>query len=306
METVLRIALWNVACGAALALLALAVSRSCRRPALGHLLWLLALLKLLTPPLWTVGIKSFPAAAPPGRTVDLVHSQTAARQAPEIHSVPVVAGSDSPRMRPSEHSRRWPIPLIVAIWAAGSVTCAGIAIVRVRRFLPVLRCGALDEGLQRRLYELAGRIGLGRSPSVRLVPGRVCPMVWWAFGRPRLLLPAALWAGLDDAKRDALILHELAHLKRRDHWVRIVELLATAAYWWDPLVWWVRREMRACEEQCCDAWVGWLMPHQGTRTPAPSWMRSISCRLPVRFPVPGCRRWPAARGSSATFNGGWS
>ena len=57
-----------------------------------------------------------------------------------------------------------------------------------------------------------------------------------------------------------LLLHELAHLKRRDHWVRWLELVVAGLYWWHPVVWWARRALREAEEQCCDAWVVWAMP----------------------------------------------
>ncbi len=58
-------------------------------------------------------------------------------------------------------------------------------------------------------------------------------------------------------QRQTLLLHELAHFKRRNHWARWVELLATVVFWWDPLVWWARSQLRLAEEQCCDAWVTW-------------------------------------------------
>jgi hypothetical protein len=57
-----------------------------------------------------------------------------------------------------------------------------------------------------------------------------------------------------------LLLHELAHLRRGDHWVRGLELLATGLFWWHPVVWLARRELREAEEQCCDAWVVWALP----------------------------------------------
>ncbi|HMC65547.1 MAG TPA: M56 family metallopeptidase, partial [Gemmataceae bacterium] len=57
-----------------------------------------------------------------------------------------------------------------------------------------------------------------------------------------------------------LLTHELAHLRRSDHWVRGLEFLATGLYWWHPVVWWARREIREAEEQCCDAWVVWALP----------------------------------------------
>jgi hypothetical protein len=75
-----------------------------------------------------------------------------------------------------------------------------------------------------------------------------------------LILPRELIGRLTVEQCDALLTHELAHLRRRDHWVRALEFLATGAFWWHPIVWWARREIREAEEQCCDAWVVWAMP----------------------------------------------
>ena len=80
-------------------------------------------------------------------------------------------------------------------------------------------------------------------------------MVWAAGGAPRLLVPAGLIDRLRDDQFDALLVHELAHLRRRDHWVRDLEFFALGLYWWNPVVWWARRALREAEEQCCDAWV---------------------------------------------------
>jgi hypothetical protein len=75
-----------------------------------------------------------------------------------------------------------------------------------------------------------------------------------------LLLPAGLWPKLDNQQRAALLLHELAHWWRGDHWIRVLELATTCLYWWHPVVWWARRELHEAEEQCCDAWVVWALP----------------------------------------------
>ncbi|HEV3262043.1 MAG TPA: M56 family metallopeptidase, partial [Gemmataceae bacterium] len=53
--------------------------------------------------------------------------------------------------------------------------------------------------------------------------------------------------------RTVLILHELIHIQRRDHLVRMLELAVRVAYWWLPMVSLIGRQMRACEEACCDA-----------------------------------------------------
>jgi hypothetical protein len=107
-----------------------------------------------------------------------------------------------------------------------------------------------------------------------------------------LLLPHGLWDRLDDDQRDTLIAHELAHLRRRDHWVRLVEVAATVLYWWLPVLWWARRELREAEEQCCDAWVVWTMP-----AAVRDYMRAILEAVEyVSEPNPGGA--PAAPGTS--------
>jgi hypothetical protein len=65
---------------------------------------------------------------------------------------------------------------------------------------------------------------------------------------------------LTEEQRATLLLHELAHLRRGDPWVRWLEMGVTGLYWWLPLLWWARRELRQAEEECCDAWVVWALP----------------------------------------------
>ncbi len=61
---------------------------------------------------------------------------------------------------------------------------------------------------------------------------------------------------LDDLSRQQLrsiVAHELAHYARRDHWANAFALLVKALMWWNPVVWWAHREVRAAQELCCDA-----------------------------------------------------
>lgn len=55
-------------------------------------------------------------------------------------------------------------------------------------------------------------------------------------------------------KRPALA-HELAHVRRRDYLVRWIEWLACVCFWWNPVVWWARYNLRINEELCCEAQV---------------------------------------------------
>jgi beta-lactamase regulating signal transducer with metallopeptidase domain len=68
-----------------------------------------------------------------------------------------------------------------------------------------------------------------------------------------MLLPADLMGQLNDSEQMVLVLHELVHLKRRDHLVRILELIVSVACWWLPVVRLIGAQLRACEEACCDA-----------------------------------------------------
>jgi beta-lactamase regulating signal transducer with metallopeptidase domain len=263
VETLLRIALWNVALGAVLAALAFAVSRSTRRPALAHVLWVLALVKLLTPPLWIIGVAPDRARPNHLEPTPLVPVDSVPTSTQESRSAGPRAVGELPHRVTPQRSGEWVLPAVLIVWGSGSLAWLAMTLARIRQFRRALRHAVTDARLQARVDDLAAQIGLRNSPGVRLVPGRVCPMVWWTFGRPRLLVPIQLWSGLSESKRDALILHELAHLKRRDHWVRVIELLATVLYWWDPAVWWARHELRIAEEQCCDAWVTRAMPASG-------------------------------------------
>jgi hypothetical protein len=129
------------------------------------------------------------------------------------------------------------------------------------RFHRLLACACpAPQHVCAQVNQLAGDLGLVRSPSAWLVPGRISPLLWVFGGRARLLVPAALWDRLDAEQQRTLLVHELAHLRRGDQWVRCLEILVTGLYWWHPVVWWARREIREAEEQCCDAWVVWALP----------------------------------------------
>ena len=104
-----------------------------------------------------------------------------------------------------------------------------------------------------------GRSGR-RCPDVLLLPAPLPPMIWAALGRVRVLLPAGLVERLDDEQLAALLAHELAHVRRGDHWVRRLEFIVLGLYWWYPLAWWARTRLQAEEEECCDAWVVEALP----------------------------------------------
>jgi beta-lactamase regulating signal transducer with metallopeptidase domain len=109
--------------------------------------------------------------------------------------------------------------------------------------------------LQQQADDLSRTMGLGYRPPVLIVRDVISPMLWGIGRNTRLLFPVDLLVRLDPGARETLIAHELAHYRRRDHWVRAFELVVSGLFWWHPVVWWARREIEIAEEECCDAWV---------------------------------------------------
>jgi beta-lactamase regulating signal transducer with metallopeptidase domain len=280
VETLLRVGLSNALASSVLALAALAAGRLCRRPAVVHCLWLLVLLKLVTPPLLDVRIPQpggdnlwVPAkAADPSARVELiieVPQDAGLELAPAdlVDPPPGVPDDELPTSRVQDQSARpFVLPLtwqegLVGVWLLGSLAWFVVAGKRVRQFRRLLEHGwAAPMPVRDRVRDLSRQLGLRRVPEVILLPGRLAPLVWCVGGRTLLCLPAGLMGALEGAALDTLLVHELAHLRRRDHWVRALEFVTLGLYWWHPVAWFARHELREAEEQCCDAWVVALLP----------------------------------------------
>jgi len=105
----------------------------------------------------------------------------------------------------------------------------------------------------------AEQIGLSRVPEARIVDDAVSPMIWCGF-RPKLILPRGLWNALDESSQRAVLVHELAHVRRWDHVLCWFDLVIGALYWWHPVSWWARRRLHDEAEASCDAWVVNTLP----------------------------------------------
>jgi hypothetical protein len=68
-------------------------------------------------------------------------------------------------------------------------------------------------------------------------------------------MPVSMSREMDSPELRLILAHELAHVRRRDHLVRWLEWLACVGFWWNPVAWWARRNLRTNEEVCCDALV---------------------------------------------------
>src|SRR5262249_33467924 len=151
--------------------------------------------------------------------------------------------------KPSPESTPFPWqPCLLGVWLTGSAAWLALVIHRVRGFRRLVSCArAVSADTPSQVDALAKRLGLTRTPQALSIPQPMPPLPWARGQRPKLFLPSALWQELTGQQQAALLAHELAHLKRGDHWVRYLELLVTALYWWHPVVWWACRKLREVE-----------------------------------------------------------
>ena len=241
LETFAELALSNILLSALLAVFAWIAHRDGRYPAIAHLLWVVVLLKLLTPPLFHLPLPAIPASVLP------------TDPGPAGTGFAVGAAPAAAAMAPLEVG----LAVLLVAWLVGSLVVLATSVRRIRRFGRLLSQSTIPASPQ--LTWLAGSVGrelgLRSVPRVTVTRARISPMTWWVHGRVQLVLPAALLVRTSAEELRWVLAHELGHVQRRDHLVRWLEWLAVVAFWWNPCVWWARRNLRLDEEDACDAHV---------------------------------------------------
>jgi beta-lactamase regulating signal transducer with metallopeptidase domain len=145
------------------------------------------------------------------------------------------------------------LPTIVMLWAAGACTLSlrmGVGLLWIQRLRGTPQA-PMQREWQARLDALAQRFGLRRAVALRLVATLASPVSagWW---RPVVLLPAGLLARMPIDLVEALLAHELAHIKRHDYLVNLLQNLAEALLFYHPVTWWLSRRIRIEREHIAD------------------------------------------------------
>jgi hypothetical protein len=138
------------------------------------------------------------------------------------------------------------------IWVGG-VLLLGIRLMLGRLLVLAYRWRNLlqsDTELCRRLNNLAQRLGMNPVRSV-VVSGITGPV---AFGiiRPTVGVPPCFTSEFDATQQTVMLAHELEHLAARDPAWYVLTDLMVAAFWWHPLAWWARRQLRTASEWAAD------------------------------------------------------
>ncbi|BDU71322.1 M56 family metallopeptidase [Mesoterricola silvestris] len=155
-----------------------------------------------------------------------------------------------PDLRERLHSR---LPWILLAWSAGSGALAlRLAAGLLWLYGPCLRkARPAPASLEVDLERL--RAAFRHARPVRLLVSDLVdsPLVV-GFWRAVILVPAAALLALPEASLEAVLAHELAHIKRQDFLLNFLQNVAEVVFFFHPAVWWLSREIRAEREHCCD------------------------------------------------------
>ena len=159
---------------------------------------------------------------------------------------------DSAAHRPGIRWSQW-LEWAPVFWMAGVL---GLYLYRLGSWVAVERLRRMGswrapEEWQARLLPLAQRAGV--TNAVALLESCLTEVpILIGYLKPAIVLPAGLLTGLPAEQVEAILLHELAHIRRADYLVNLVQAAVEGLLFYHPAVWWVSNVVRAERENCCD------------------------------------------------------
>jgi beta-lactamase regulating signal transducer with metallopeptidase domain len=246
VETIGWVLLHFIWQGAAVALIAAAILRllTGQRSELRYAVALGALVVMFLLPLATFTVLLDERSAVPETS-----SPAAAERSPLplIENREIIAGAEWWQLRAEAA-----LPAVVVIWALGVVflslrLLSGLIAIE----LLARRTSELPAAVMAAASRLSDRLGIkvavrfARSAAIE-----VPTVIGWL--RPVVLVPASALTGLTPAQLETLLAHELAHIRRYDYFVNLLQSVVETALFYHPGVWWISKQIRAERENCCD------------------------------------------------------
>ena len=231
--------------------------------ALRHLVLVAAMVGLLVLPIFSLtlpGWRVLPAWAQTRAAVEepvkLAETEPVAQVGsdffPEAIEAGLAATLATETIKTPENSAQSWVPLAVWAWLIGGVVLS-LRLMLSQWALWRLGRSALGSGDRDQLAmleELRTDLGIRRRVGLLIHPDRAMPMTWGLF-KTRLLLPAES-SDWQEGRLRAVLLHELAHVKRRDCVTQLMVQAVCAVHWFNPLVWVAARRIAIERERACD------------------------------------------------------
>ena len=264
-----------------LAVAALSRWLSPKRPHLAHLLWLVVLIKCVTPPLWASSGGVFCWLQPeqqidtplvddvewtPVAWDEMLAVEDTSLMNSEVSDAPfagvyldetsdaeLTAATNVVEPVSDEQSADWLADATFASWSVIScLVLLGVAI-RWLRFWKLVRTSPRRETpeLEAMLQTLSKQLRVRRRVRLIVTESLVGPAVV-GFFRVTVLIPSVVADKLKGESIAPILAHELLHVRRGDLWIGLLQTVAQALWWFHPLVWWVGRVTSREAERCCD------------------------------------------------------
>ena len=219
-----------------------------RSAAMRSFVWSMAIVGCLIIPLLSLVLPKWELGILPEVPISIAPSQLSTES---VSSIPIT--STPPQPDPVTNQSRPFTALQWTDWVAIGWVGAGLFLL-IRLIVgigAIWHISARSSNFSRAAEQL--RSNWNRRTSVRLSNRITVPMVW-GFLRRVILLPvdANHW---QTERLRAVLLHELAHIKRWDWTMQMVAQITCAVYWFNPLIWFMARRMRIEAEQACDDYV---------------------------------------------------
>ncbi len=241
--------LWQASLAGVLLLVYLKVAPS-RRPGMRYLASLAALAFVLLAGCITFSVLTFdmPQPEPAGGEAGVVS------QADSALAVESVSGADSNAVAP-EQGNLFPgwLSIVTIVWLGGVL----VLLVRLSLQLAGIRkirresASVSDPALVALFRTLKQKLAIGRPIGLLVSGGIQVPCVMGIF-KPALLLPASILTGTSPEVLEAILAHELMHIRRYDYLVNLCQMLIETLFFFNPAVWWINRQVRIEREACCD------------------------------------------------------
>lgn len=243
---------------ALLILLLLALDFALRRrvrATVRYVVWILLLIKLVLPP---------SLALPTGIGYWLGAGQDVTSRAPKLETPAMPkfemlpAGQKMYSLLTDDMARRRSLrgeSRLLLVWAGGALALFAILARRSRAVRRRISAASnAPEQLSNLLAGCCRQLNLRRLPQLRVTDAAMSPAVCGLW-RPVILLPARLVEKLSEPQLRAVLLHELAHVKRADVWANYAQTLLQILYWWHPLLWLANARVRRVREEAVDEFV---------------------------------------------------
>jgi beta-lactamase regulating signal transducer with metallopeptidase domain/HEAT repeat protein len=145
------------------------------------------------------------------------------------------------------------VPWLVLLWIGGvSVMALRLAGGWWRtRNLRIHSVSAAPAWAEEKLVVLCAQLRITRAVALVASTSLSVPVVFGHL-KPVVIVPAAAFAGLSPSHLEAILAHELAHVRRRDYLVNLVQSVIESLLFYHPAVWWVSHQVRVTREHCCD------------------------------------------------------